>query len=279
MFQVEQELSTTNITLQIRTSNWSDVNDIPITMASYTLTTMISGSGAWLKSAEETSLSRRYVDSGRMYLLTKGTSLLIRPQAVGVNRHFACILSPQMVDQSGLVHFLNDNPYRGVDIKPLTFRPFLDLLLQEMKSPGFSSSLLIEGIGLSIGVTLSRTLAERACSQEASGGLAHWQLRRIKEMLAEHGQIPSVAEFAAQCGISERHLMRSFKQSTGMTLYKFSENIRIEKAKALLESNVPIKMIADRLGFQNAGNFSAAFKRAMLISPSQYRSHDRGVSV
>jgi AraC family transcriptional regulator len=230
-----------------------------------------------LKSSAEASFSRRYVDLGRMYLLTKGTPLLIRPQAVGENRHFACILSPQIIDQAGLANVLVDHPFSGVNMKPCQFRPFLDVLMQEMTNPGFSSQLLIEAIGISLGVTLSRTLAERTHSHEVIGGLADWQLRRIKEMIADNDKIPTVAELAAHCGVGERHLMRCFKQSTGSTLYKFAENIRIEKAKALLENSVPIKMIADRLGFQNAGNFSTAFKRAVTISPSQYRGRNRAM--
>jgi AraC family transcriptional regulator len=50
--------------------------------------------------------------------------------------------------------------------------------------------------------------------------------------------------------------------------------VQITKAKTyLLETNLPLKEIAYRLGFSSAANFSSAFRLATGSSPGQFRSN------
>lgn len=274
LIRVEQELSAPNVTVQLRSSVWEQATDLEVTMATYTLTTMVSGMSAWMKPAGDPNVARSFHDLGHIYYLPKGAPLVIRPKKIGMNRHLACIFSPELVEQIGLSTAANENPLSGRNLDGRAVKPLLDLLLKELYNPGFGSQLLIDSLGLTLGIELSRALMERASAQKSKGGLAAWQMRKIRERI-DSDDVPAIAELAALCGISERHLMRTFKQSTGMTLSQLAEDIRIEKAKHLLRSDMPIKQVAAKLGFQSTSNFSAAFKRIACVPPSEFRRNAR----
>lgn len=66
--------------------------------------------------------------------------------------------------------------------------------------------------------------------------------------------------------------MRAFKASTGLTIHAYVEQVRLAKAKALLsDTDIQLKEIAFRLGFSNAANFSAAFRKSAGESPREFR--------
>ena len=82
----------------------------------------------------------------------------------------------------------------------------------------------------------------------------------------------SIAGLAAECGISPRHLMRTFKASEGTTISDYIGLVRIAHAKARLsDSGDMIKLIAHECGFGSVAAFSAAFRKATGGSPREYR--------
>ena len=71
--------------------------------------------------------------------------------------------------------------------------------------------------------------------------------------------------------MSERHFMRLFRMGMGETVYRFVEKRRFERAKAMLETERPLKQIAYLLGFSSRVSFTVAFKRISGKSPQSYR--------
>lgn len=72
--------------------------------------------------------------------------------------------------------------------------------------------------------------------------------------------------------ISKYALSRLFKKHTGVTMVQYLNNIRISKAKQLLEDrNKNITEIATLTGYNSATSFSRVFKQIMNISPQNYR--------
>ena len=105
------------------------------------------------------------------------------------------------------------------------------------------------------------------------GGLAPWQERRAKDLLSAKldGGV-SLAELAADCGISVRQFTRAFRQSTGMTAHQWLLARRLEKAKGLLaRSGHALADIAAECGFADQSHFSRAFARALGLRPSDWR--------
>jgi AraC family transcriptional regulator len=112
----------------------------------------------------------------------------------------------------------------------------------------------------------------REAPQESHGRLSTAQMRLIDELLDRPGTLPGVAELAGLCGISTRHFFRMFRATNGVTLSDHAAAKRIDRARALLATPRPaIKEIAWHCGFETAAAFSAAFRRAVGVTPKEYR--------
>ncbi|WP_433323119.1 helix-turn-helix domain-containing protein [Spirillospora sp. CA-294931] len=83
----------------------------------------------------------------------------------------------------------------------------------------------------------------------------------------------TLADIAAEVHLSVYHLVRVFKEATGVTPYRFLTRLRIEEAKRLLGgTDLAIAQIASRSGFASPGALSAAFLRHTGARPSVYRN-------
>lgn len=83
-----------------------------------------------------------------------------------------------------------------------------------------------------------------------------------------------VEDVAKKIGVSAAYLQRLFKEQTGKTLVDKMNELRIEKAKLLLEtSRLPITDIAVSVGFNNRQHFTYTFRKLTGCSPSVYCKH------
>jgi AraC-like DNA-binding protein len=84
--------------------------------------------------------------------------------------------------------------------------------------------------------------------------------------------IINVEGIALKTGMSASGLNKIFKIYTSMTLYQYYIQIKIHKAKELLEhADLSVKEIAARLGFDDQYYFSRLFKNKTGIAPSKWR--------
>lgn len=84
--------------------------------------------------------------------------------------------------------------------------------------------------------------------------------------------IPSLAEIARMTGTHEKKLSHIFRQQTGQTVFAFIREERIQHGRKLLsDTDLSVQEIADQVGFQNACNFSTAFKERFQMTPSRFR--------
>lgn len=92
-------------------------------------------------------------------------------------------------------------------------------------------------------------------------------------LMEEHYQTSiSINNICDLIYLSPYHFKRIFKEHTGRTPHRYLMDIRLDKAKELLErSRSSIEDIARLCGFVNAGHFAVAFKRDTKLSPSEYR--------
>ncbi len=81
-----------------------------------------------------------------------------------------------------------------------------------------------------------------------------------------------LAALADLMNMSQSHFRQLFKQTTGVSPYKYSLDRRLHKAaQMLLETNLEIAEIADLIGFSSHRNFSRTFHQIFSISPLKYR--------
>ncbi|MEF3308858.1 AraC family transcriptional regulator [Paenibacillus sp. GYB004] len=77
---------------------------------------------------------------------------------------------------------------------------------------------------------------------------------------------------AGKLNISTGYLRNYFKEKTGQNLSDYLNEIRIGKAKEMLEeTEEKIQDIAARVGYQNANSFTRMFRRLTGLTPGEYR--------
>lgn len=78
-------------------------------------------------------------------------------------------------------------------------------------------------------------------------------------------------DLAEHAGLSRYHLIRQFKKYYGLSPFQYLRNLRVEKAKELLQLHYPITQIALEVGFFDHSHFLRNFKKIEGISPSGLR--------
>jgi AraC family transcriptional regulator len=175
---------------------------------------------------------------------------------------------------------LFENEDRQVDLAPCfdvrapRVRQTMARLVEEVRAPGFAHDILLESLALTVIVELQRHLRERRQPADAPRGrMAQWRLKRLRERIEAGLEGPfTTAQLAAECGMSPRHLIRTFKNTVGTTLSDYIAAARIQRAKdQLRERELLIKVVASNCGFQSAAAFSAAFRHATGVTPKAFR--------
>jgi transcriptional regulator GlxA family with amidase domain len=113
----------------------------------------------------------------------------------------------------------------------------------------------------------SSTLAMQARAGERFKPLLDWVETRLDQNL-------TVDRLAEKANMSSRTFARIFPSETGMSPGRFVEQMRIDRARELLESGAEgLERIALESGFGREERLRRAFQRRLGISPAQYRAH------
>lgn len=85
-------------------------------------------------------------------------------------------------------------------------------------------------------------------------------------------------QVANEFGLSMRNFIRRFKEATDQTPIQYLQNLRIEKAKFLLESSQEaFDQITLQVGYEDGNSFRRLFKERVGLSPSDYRKRFENV--
>ena len=101
------------------------------------------------------------------------------------------------------------------------------------------------------------------------------KILQIQQYLHEHlAENIELAQVAAHFAMTQRTLIRRFKQSTGDTPMAYLQKQRIEKAKQLLESSqLPIEQLLNVVGYEDLSSFRKLFQQYTQMTPKAYRNH------
>lgn len=113
---------------------------------------------------------------------------------------------------------------------------------------------------------LSRMLQEESGRQED-------KLRgEVEDIVEERFSDPAFNLYviSEQTGIPESTLYKNFKSYFGVTFSEYLERRRIKEACNLLGKQVPVKDVAELVGYTSDHTFRRAFKRIVKVLPSQY---------
>lgn len=88
----------------------------------------------------------------------------------------------------------------------------------------------------------------------------------------------SLEKIAEDLNYSKFYIARTFKNNTGMTLYKYIRGRRLdEAARKLAETNQPIVEVAFEAGYSSQQAFTQAFRCVYAHTPQEYRR--RGIFI
>jgi AraC family transcriptional regulator len=202
---------------------------------------------------------RRFRETQEPRGLTRATYFHIDPAAVLVERDAAfgqAELAPRL--------FFDDPILRQTALK-------LEALIE---AGGSGSRFYADALGIVLVHELLR-LSGGAVPAEppVRGGLAGWQRRSVTQYIEENiSEQISLADLAEIARLSVFHFSRAFKQSFGMPPHRYHTRHRIERAKILLtKPHQSVTEIALDMGFSDTSSFTAAFRKMVGRTPTEYR--------
>lgn len=82
----------------------------------------------------------------------------------------------------------------------------------------------------------------------------------------------SVADYAAALGVTPTHLTRACRATCGKGAHALLEDRMLFEARRLLsETRMPVRAVAETLGYASASYFTRAFQRAAGVTPTAFR--------
>lgn len=109
---------------------------------------------------------------------------------------------------------------------------------------------------------------------------AHRRIVPALELVTRSRRLVTNEEGAAACGMSRSTFVRQFSRLVGVSYARYGLRQRFGKAaRALVETNRPIKAIAHDWGFTDQSHFHRVFRQFAGCSPKAYRDrHRHGVA-
>ncbi|QDT04615.1 HTH-type transcriptional activator Btr [Rubripirellula lacrimiformis] len=175
---------------------------------------------------------------------------------------FAGTQAEQLVRGSGL---LDGKPLRLTRMHELV--EIFDLIDREARADSDTVAEICEHLLRLLLVKIRQcSLAEGPATTRAFA-----TYERIRRHIEAHSlRFHTIEEVALECDVTPIHLSRLFRRFGGVGAYRFLLRTKMNHAAALLlEENLLIKDVAERLNFADAFQFSRAFKRVYGIPPKQ----------
>lgn len=97
-------------------------------------------------------------------------------------------------------------------------------------------------------------------------------LRVMTFLQQQYDEYISIDRMAAVAGLSSYYFIKQFKKYTNTTPSQYLTNIRIKKATEMLRhTDLSIKDIAAKTGYENANYFNKVFRKITGFSPKEFR--------
>lgn len=103
------------------------------------------------------------------------------------------------------------------------------------------------------------------------------RFKRFQQLVEENfARWHQVADYARHLGYTEKSLARAVEAAMGMSAKAFiSARVNLEAKRLLVHTDLTIASITDKLGFEEATNFSKFFKRETGCTPAEFRQRQR----
>ncbi|NLK74207.1 MAG: response regulator [Clostridiales bacterium] len=206
-----------------------------------------------------------------------------------LKRYRQCLNSLNRQDTTETIHtiyssFLNNQQYLPKHVKDLYYKLFAELsqaTVQLRLSTFYHSDTanildyIVQDSNL---VDLHRLLLDRInqffSAIESRQTEEHPTIFAIKEYINKNysNDNLSVKDISEYVNLSFSYICTLFKNETGKTINQYLTEVRIEKAKELLQTTMSnISEISTMVGYSDSNYFSKTFKKLVGKSPSEYK--------
>ena len=147
-------------------------------------------------------------------------------------------------------------------------------VLPALSRPNQVNQLFVDHVLMALGIHVAQTYGGmRPLAPPIRGGLAAWQVKRAKEILASNldGRV-QLKEVARECGLSVSHFSRSFRRSVGAAPHNWLLTRRVDAAKEKLrDGRLSLLDVALGCGFADQSHLTRVFTRIVGVSPGAWR--------
>jgi AraC family transcriptional regulator len=149
-------------------------------------------------------------------------------------------------------------------------------VLSEMMSPTAAGRMLVETSSLLLAARLAHSHFETGLIRPplpSRHGLDDGRLRRVLAYVEEHlADDIAVADLANVACLSIFHFTRAFAATMGVPPHRYVSQRRLESAKAMISTGrASLSEIALDCQFSSQSSFTRAFRRAVGMTPAEYR--------
>jgi AraC family transcriptional regulator len=144
----------------------------------------------------------------------------------------------------------------------------------EVNAAGGGARLAAESLANVLAVHLIRNAcALRPPARRTDGMLSPAKLQAVIEYIDEYFDTDlTVAQLAAVVHLSPYHFARQFKVATGLPPHQYVLARRVDRAQQLMRNrDLPLVDIAASAGFSDQSKLCTYFKRAVGLTPRQFR--------
>ena len=231
---------------------------------------------------EDKGLLRLYPVDDNKYCLELSYLQYADSQALNATLHILRFL-PSFFEQYPVAVLAANQPFR---FDRTTEQPFsicaqtrllLEQLPQEVKATPIINSLRQSETAMHL---LRRaleciTVPFTACQVPACRFLANdserEKIQAACDIITHHLDQPlTIRELSRKVAMNECYLKKGFKTVTGKTIHEYHQELRISKAKELLQQQgQSVTDVANTLGYSSISHFSTAFKRVTGLKPCE----------
>lgn len=147
-----------------------------------------------------------------------------------------------------------------------------NMMIESSRSDMYSNSCCVSNVNLFFSSVL-RNYSETLQFYNYQMGT---DFSLVLKYIQHNYQTVSLSSLANLFHYSEPHLCTLIKQNTGCTFTDLIKRLRLSDAMDyLMNTNLKISEIADRIGYNSADHFSRVFRGTFRMSPQEYRKQNR----
>lgn len=153
------------------------------------------------------------------------------------------------------------------ELETLAYRVAQSVWLGEVQDALFMSSVLQS----------ARAFLGKRVRNAHRGGLSSRNVRLVSEFIearikSMQAVSPTLAELASQAGLSVFHFTRAFRETFGLSPYRYLLRRRLGQARDMLAAGeANLHLVSRRCGFSSVPHLTNAFSREMGIAPARFR--------